>query len=102
MPGEAAQHWGKGKGLGFERSLCSDLVPKEIPRCFRALQLVLELLEELAEVSGAWQCQTHTRRGSAHKAGTMGHTVLEGFMAALPEPCWLIAPASTGSVTEHI
>lgn len=59
-------------------------------------------LRRFLEGSGDWQCQIYRRRGSAHKAVTIGHTVLEGFIAVLQEPCWLIAPVSTCNVTEHI
>ena len=38
----ALQHQEKGKGLSFERPLGPYLVPKEILRYFRALQLILE------------------------------------------------------------
>lgn len=32
------------------------------------------------EGSGDGQCQSHRKRGSAHKAVTMGHTGLEGLL----------------------
>lgn len=54
------------------------------------------------EGSGDGQCQSHRKRGSAHRAVTMGHAGLEGFIAVLQEPRWLIAPESICDVTEHV